>query len=47
MTDTSLSPDERAAFEAWQKDHPDAPEKSWHELPYWVQTAYLHYVTAE
>lgn len=43
-----MTPEEHRAWEAWQKDHPDNKDcKRWHELPYWVQKAYLHYLEAE
>jgi hypothetical protein len=43
-----LSEEEKAAFEAWQRDHPEDKDcKHWHQLPWWVQKAYLRYQEME
>ncbi len=42
-----MSSEESRAWEAWKRDHPDSQEaKTWFELPYWVQLAYLAYMEA-
>lgn len=44
---SSLSELEQKAWEMWQHDHPDDKDaKSWHELPAWVQSAYINYLSA-